>query len=70
MTTVVIFELVLVQAPIAHNIGATGPENADVEALKLEVTELRQKNEQLQEENGELKQKVNAYSTKLSADQM
>lgn len=46
---------------LRHHIGASGPENADVEALKLEVTELRQKNEQLSEENGELKQKLAQY---------
>ena len=43
---------------LRHHIGASGPENADVEALKLEVSELRQKAEALQEENTELKQKV------------
>ena len=36
----------------------SGPDAADVEALRLEVTELRQKNEQLAEENNDLKQKV------------
>jgi len=46
---------------LRHHIGASGPENADVEALKLEVTELRQKNEQLSEENTELKQKLSQY---------
>ena len=40
------------------NIGVGGPETADVEALKLEVTELKQKIEQLSEENVELKQKL------------
>merc|ERR1712241_748341 len=40
------------------NLGANGPEAADIEALKLEVTELRQKTEQLTEENAELKQKL------------
>ena len=38
--------------------GASGPDTADVEALKLEVSELRQKCEQLQEENNELRAKV------------
>lgn len=46
---------------LRHHIGASGPENADVEALKLEVTELRQKNESLTEENSELKQKLAQY---------
>ncbi|MRA76217.1 hypothetical protein GH890_32850 [Bacillus thuringiensis] len=41
-----------------QHIGATGPDTADVEALKLEVTELRQKLEQLTEENQDLKQKL------------
>ena len=41
-----------------QHLNVTGPEAADVEALKLEVTELRQKCEQLQEENNELKAKV------------
>jgi cell division protein FtsB len=35
-----------------------GPETADVEALKLEVSELKQSVEQLTAENGELKQRV------------
>jgi len=43
---------------IKQHIGADGPDTADVEQLKLEVTELRQKCEQLSEENAELKQKV------------
>lgn len=43
---------------LKQHIGAGGPETADVEALKLEVTELKQKVEQLTEENAELKQKI------------
>lgn len=43
---------------LRQHLGASGPETADVEALKLEVTELRQKCEQLQEENTELRAKV------------
>ncbi|KAK2157886.1 hypothetical protein LSH36_183g02032 [Paralvinella palmiformis] len=43
---------------LKQHIGAGGPETADVEALKLEVTELKQKVEQLTEENAELKQKL------------
>merc|ERR1711944_201267 len=43
------------------NLGANGPEAADIEALKLKVTELRQKTEQLTEENTELKQKLQQY---------
>lgn len=41
-----------------QHLGASGPETADVEALKQEVTELRQKVEQLSEENTDLKAKV------------
>ena len=47
---------------LRHRIGATGPENADVEALKLEVTKLRQKIEETQDENAELKQKACLYT--------
>ena len=43
---------------LKQHLGASGPDTADVEALKLEVTELRQKVEQLQEQNTELKNKV------------
>ena len=43
---------------LKQHLGASGPETADVEALKLENTELRQKIEQLTEENNDLKTKV------------
>jgi predicted nucleic acid-binding Zn-ribbon protein len=43
---------------LKQHLGASGPDTADVEALKLEVTELRQKCEQLSEQNNELKAKV------------
>lgn len=43
---------------IKQHMGADGPESADVESLKLEVTELRQKCEELTEENAELKARV------------
>ncbi len=43
---------------LKQHLNVSGPEAADVESLKLEVTELRQKCEQLQEENVELKAKV------------
>merc|ERR1711893_248858 len=43
---------------LRQHLGAAGPDTADVEALKLEVTELRQKCEQLQEENNELRAKL------------
>ena len=46
---------------LKQHLGASGPETADVEALKLEVSELRQKVEQLQETNTDLKQKVQYY---------
>jgi len=48
---------------LKQHLGAGGPEAADVEALKLEVTDLRQKVEQLTEENTELKQKVAQYES-------
>lgn len=38
------------------------PDTADVEALRNEVFELKQKNEQLTMENAELKQKVSLRS--------
>lgn len=44
-----------------RHLGTTGPETADVETLRLEVTELRQKYEALLEENKELKAKVIAF---------
>ncbi|XP_022291570.1 c-Myc-binding protein-like [Crassostrea virginica] len=43
---------------LKQHLGASGPETADTEALKLEVSELRQKVEQLTEENQELKAKL------------
>merc|ERR1712179_64035 len=46
---------------LKQHLGASGPETADVEALKQEFTELRQKCEQLTEQNNELKAKVQQY---------
>merc|ERR1712170_208459 len=46
---------------LKQHLGAGGPESADTEALKLEVTELKQENERLMEENNELKQKLAQY---------
>jgi len=46
---------------LKQHIGASGPETADVEALRLEVTELRQKVEQLTEENNDLKAKLASF---------
>jgi len=41
----------------AH-MGTSGPDTADVEALRLQVSELQQKVEQLQDENRDLKTKI------------
>lgn len=46
---------------LKQHLGAAGPEAADIETLKLEVAELRQKVEQLTEENTELKGKLAQY---------
>jgi regulator of replication initiation timing len=51
---------------LRQHLGA-GPETADVEALRLEVTELKQKLEQLTEENNELKAKVLVCRCSLSS---
>ncbi len=40
------------------HLGANGPESADVEALKLQVSELKTKVEELEDENKQLKEKV------------
>merc|ERR1712002_78005 len=40
------------------HLGTAGPDTADVEALRLQVSELQQKVEQLQDENRELKAKI------------
>ncbi|XP_072019153.1 c-Myc-binding protein-like [Amphiura filiformis] len=44
------------------HLGQAGPDTADVEALRLQVSELQQKVEQLQDENKELKSKVQEQS--------
>ncbi|ELU05844.1 hypothetical protein CAPTEDRAFT_157991 [Capitella teleta] len=46
---------------LKQHLGAGGAESADVEALKLEVTELKQENERLLEENNDFKQKLTQY---------
>jgi len=46
---------------LKQHLGADAPQTADVEALKLEATELRQQVEKLTEENTELKQKLAAH---------
>ncbi|NP_001017035.1 C-Myc-binding protein [Xenopus tropicalis] len=43
---------------LKQHMGAAGPETADVEALRLEVAELKQKYEAVLEENKELKAKL------------
>merc|ERR1712179_843313 len=48
---------------LKQHLGASGPETADVEALKQEVTELRQKLESLSEENNDLKSKLQQHET-------
>ena len=47
------------------HLGQAGPDTADVEALRLQVSELQQKVEQLQDENKELKGKVMTMSESL-----
>ncbi|XP_064618319.1 c-Myc-binding protein-like [Liolophura sinensis] len=54
---------------LKQHLGASGPETADVEALKLEVTELRQKVEQLNEENAELKTKLSQFEPEAEEPQ-
>merc|ERR1740128_252329 len=44
------------------HLGQAGPDTADVEALRLQVSELQQKVEALQDENRELKSKVQEQS--------
>ncbi|MGH0163257.1 UNVERIFIED_CONTAM: hypothetical protein FKN15_057189 [Acipenser sinensis] len=46
---------------LKQHLGVVGPETADVEALRLEVVELRQKYEMVLEENKELKAKLSHY---------
>ncbi|CAD5116024.1 DgyrCDS4957 [Dimorphilus gyrociliatus] len=46
---------------LKKHIGSEGPESADFEALKLEVSELRRKVEELTEENGQLKMRLQTY---------
>uniref|UniRef100_A0A8C4YUZ7 Uncharacterized protein n=1 Tax=Gopherus evgoodei TaxID=1825980 RepID=A0A8C4YUZ7_9SAUR len=44
---------------LKHHIGAAAPENPEVEALRLEVAEMKEKYEAVLEENKKLKAKVN-----------
>ncbi|XP_062896998.1 C-Myc-binding protein [Mobula hypostoma] len=48
---------------LKQHLGSAGPETADVETLRLEVTELRQKYEALLEENKELKAKLAQFES-------
>ncbi|XP_067911616.1 C-Myc-binding protein [Heterodontus francisci] len=48
---------------LKQHLGTVGPETADVETLRLEVTELRQKYELLLEENKELKAKLAQFES-------
>jgi hypothetical protein len=43
---------------LRKHIGSSGPETADVEALKQEVVDLRLKVEKLNEENADLRQQA------------
>ncbi|CAI9739960.1 C-Myc-binding protein-like [Octopus vulgaris] len=51
---------------LKQHLGVSGPETADVDALKLEVIELQEKVEQLQEENSDLKSKLQQYEPNLT----
>uniref|UniRef100_A0A803TUI9 MYC binding protein n=1 Tax=Anolis carolinensis TaxID=28377 RepID=A0A803TUI9_ANOCA len=46
---------------LKHHLGATAPENPEVEALRLEVAELKEKYEVVLEENRKLKAKLAQY---------
>ena len=46
---------------LRHHLHGGLPETADVETLKLQVSELTQKNEELKDEVNQLKQKVWRY---------
>ncbi|XP_032631811.2 C-Myc-binding protein, partial [Chelonoidis abingdonii] len=46
---------------LKHHIGATAPENPEVEALRLEVAEMKEKYEAVLEENKKLKAKLSQY---------
>lgn len=54
---------------LKQHLGASGPETADVDALKLEVSELQEKIEQLQEENSDLKSKLQQYEPVAATEQ-
>nr|XP_033812078.1 C-Myc-binding protein [Geotrypetes seraphini] len=46
---------------LKHHLGASGPETPDVEILRLELAELKQKYEVILEENRELKTRLAEY---------
>jgi len=49
---------------LRHHLHGGLPETADVETLKLQVSELTQKNEELKDEVNQLKQKLEQYEPK------
>ncbi|KAM6045422.1 C-Myc-binding protein isoform 2-T2 [Chlamydotis macqueenii] len=46
---------------LKHHLGASAPENPEVEALRLEVAEMKEKYEAVLEENKKLKTKLAQY---------
>ncbi|XP_067318369.1 c-Myc-binding protein [Anolis sagrei] len=54
---------------LKHHLGATAPENPEVEALRLEVAELKEKYEAVLEENRKLKAKLAQYEPPLEEKQ-
>ncbi|XP_010086345.1 PREDICTED: C-Myc-binding protein, partial [Pterocles gutturalis] len=46
---------------LKHHLGASAPENPEVEALRLEVAEMKEKYEALLEENKKLKTELAHY---------
>ncbi|XP_009872215.1 PREDICTED: C-Myc-binding protein, partial [Apaloderma vittatum] len=46
---------------LKHHLGASAPENPEIEALRLEVAEMKEKYEAVLEENKNLKSKLAQY---------
>ncbi|NWJ11292.1 MYCBP protein, partial [Crypturellus undulatus] len=46
---------------LKHHLGASAPENPEIEALRLEAAELKEKYEAVLEENKKLKSKLAQY---------
>ncbi|NXR11476.1 MYCBP protein, partial [Semnornis frantzii] len=46
---------------LKHHLGASAPENPEIEALRLEVAEMKEKYDAVLEENKKLKTKVKVY---------